>query len=984
MKLARNLIIFIFITFGTIQCTSWPSLIFMLLGGGGGKGGIIFLPPGNSPSSTEAGKDSTSPLVPSTGTGTGTNTGTGTGNDTNTPTGTGTGSDTTTPTGTGTGTPTGQTASIPAIQSSSTKQGSGSYTVGSLLEIELHFSEPVQVSGTPSIKLNNGQTVSYSSGSGTNSLIFSYTVASLDDIVGLDLSSSSSLSLNGGSIKNLDSSLDASLSVPSPGSANSISGQENIIIDTLPPTISNISSTNINGSYGQGSKVNIQLTFTEAVTVNNNSGTPFLTLNTSPTIANASYVSGSGTNTLFFTYIVSNGENSSDLDVTSLILNGSSIVDEAGNNVLLSPFPSGGSNSLSYNHNILINTIVPGISFLSGSSSGLESVSSVSLEVKLSEASLIETSVVFSVSAGTASGNGIDYTLNSGTLTFQPGETSKTITFSVIDDSIYETNETIVISLSSFSNLAPGNFIDHTYSILNNDPAPEISFMLPSSNGSESVNTVMIPVNVMGNTALGSNVSYTISGGSATGSGTDYTLSSGTLLFNPGETSKNIVLAITNDTLSELDETIEITLSNPNNASLGANTAFTYTINDNDAPLLAFDSTSASDSEANTSVNIPVSLTGPQSASVTVNYSVTAGTASGSGTDYTLRDGTLTFSAGETTKNITLAITNDTLSELDETIEITLSNPTNASLGANTAFTYTIQDNDAPLLAFDSTSASGSEATTSVNIPVSLSGPQSASVTVNYSVTAGTASGSGTDYTLSDGTLTFSAGETTKNITLAITNDTLSELDETIEITLSNPNNASLGVNTAFTYTIQDNDAPQLAFDSSSASGSEATTSVNIPVSLTGPQSASVTVNYSVTAGTASGSGTDYTLSDGTLTFSAGETTKNIVLAITNDTLSELDETIEITLSNPNNASLGANTAFTYTIQDNDAPLLAFDSTSASGSEATVSVNIPVSLSGPQSGAISIDYAISGGSATGSGTDYTLSSGTLLFNPGET
>ena len=79
---------------------------------------------------------------------------------------------------------------------------------------------------------------------------------------------------------------------------------------------------------------------------------------------------------------------------------------------------------------------------------------------------------------------------------------------------------------------------------------------------------------------------------------------------------------------------------------------------------------------------------------MTVDYAVT-GTATGSGTDYTLANGTLTISAGSTSGTITIAgIVNDSLDEANETVIVTLSNPSNASLGSDSVHTYTITDND--------------------------------------------------------------------------------------------------------------------------------------------------------------------------------------------------------------------------------------------------------------------------------------------------
>ena len=123
-------------------------------------------------------------------------------------------------------------------------------------------------------------------------------------------------------------------------------------------------------------------------------------------------------------------------------------------------------------------------------------------------------------------------------------------------------------------------------------------------------------------------------------------------------------------------------------------------------PTVAFNTTSSNGLESVSSADLQVDLSSVSALNVTVNYAVT-GTATGSGTDFTLANGTLTISAGDANDNITIAsIVNDLLDENNETVIVTLSNPTNATLGTNTVHTYTINDNDAlPSVAFNLTNS---------------------------------------------------------------------------------------------------------------------------------------------------------------------------------------------------------------------------------------------------------------------------------------
>ena len=280
-------------------------------------------------------------------------------------------------------------------------------------------------------------------------------------------------------------------------------------------------------------------------------------------------------------------------------------------------------------------------------------------------------------------------------------------------------------------------------------------------------------------------------------------------------------------------------------------------------PIVDFNITSSNGAESVSSAALTVDLSFASTQNVTVDYAVT-GTATGSGTDYTLANGTLTISAGSTSGTITIAgIVNDSLDEANETVIVTLSNPSNASLGSDSVHTYTITDNDStPVVDFNTTSSSGAESTSSKALTVDLSAASAQNVTVDYAVT-GTATGSGTDYTLANGTLTISAGATSGTITIAsIVDDALDEVNETVIVTLSNPSNATLGSDSVHTYTITDNDnTPVVDFNATSSNGAESTSSKALTVDLSAASGQDVTVDYAVT-GTATGSGTDYTLAN--------------------------------------------------------------------------------------------------------------------------
>ena len=200
--------------------------------------------------------------------------------------------------------------------------GTGDLRANRIVTLTVAFSEAVTVAGgTPTLLLNDGGIATHSSGSGSSSLTFSYTVRAGQNVADLAVSS---LSLNGATIK------DAA------GNAANLAGATNynpfgtLQVDTIAPTISSIVASGSGlsaggGTVGVGSVVIFTVDMSEMVKVK---GTPSLSLSDGGI---ATYTGGSGTSSLVFSYVVAPGESTPDLTITGLNLNGGSIVDGAGN-----------------------------------------------------------------------------------------------------------------------------------------------------------------------------------------------------------------------------------------------------------------------------------------------------------------------------------------------------------------------------------------------------------------------------------------------------------------------------------------------------------------------------------------------------------------------------------------------------------------------------------------------------------------------------
>jgi hypothetical protein len=244
----------------------------------------------------------------------------------------------------------------PVVKSVNSTAADGTYGAGAVLPITVTFSVPVVVTGTPTLTLETGASdavVSYSSGSGSRTLTFLYTVGVTHVSSDLDEASTSALALNGGTIQHASGNA-ATLTLPAPGAAGSLGANRNIVIDGAFPGVTGVSSVEANGTYLAGAVLHLTVTFSKSVTV---TGSPQLTLETGAVDGVAAYSSGSGTPTLQFVYTVAAGDASADLDYVSanaLALNGGTIQDSGGNDATLTLPTPGTTGSLGANRNLLI------------------------------------------------------------------------------------------------------------------------------------------------------------------------------------------------------------------------------------------------------------------------------------------------------------------------------------------------------------------------------------------------------------------------------------------------------------------------------------------------------------------------------------------------------------------------------------------------------------------------------------------------------
>jgi hypothetical protein len=612
-------------------------------------------------------------------------------------------------------------------------------------------------------------------------------------------------------------------------------------------------------------------------------------------------------------------------------------------------------------------------------------------------------------------------TLPTGTVTFAVSETTKTITVNVAGDSTVESDEDFTITLSSPTGATLGSPVFASGKIRNDDvEPPTLAIAATSANKPEGTGggstSFTFTVTRSGATSGTSSVSWAVTGsGTNAASANDFmggTLPAGSVTFAVSETTKTITVNVASDSTNETDEGFTVTLASPSGATLGTPATASGTIqNDDSPPTLAIAATSASKPEGtgggSTSFTFTVTRSGDTTGSASVSWAVTgSGTNAASANDFTgstLPVGSVAFAIGETTKTITVNVAADSTIETDEGFTVTLASPSGATLGSPATASGAIQNDDfPPTLTIVATSASKPEGTgggsTSFTFTVIRSGDTAGTSSVSWAVTgSGANAASANDFTggtLPFGTETFTAGQTTKTITVSVAADVSMETDEGFTVTLASPSGATLGTPATASGTIQNDDSlPTLAIAATSASKPEGTgggsTSFTFTVTRSGDTTGTSSVSWAVTgSGTNAASANDFTgstLPVGSVAFAIGETTKTITVNVAADSTIETDEGFTVTLASPSGATLRSPATAPGTIKNDDLPALSVtDARVTEGNAGTANVTLQVTLSEQSLSPVTVSYAAVDGTAKLADNDYTGAIGSVTFAAGET
>ena len=597
------------------------------------------------------------------------------------------------------------------------------------LNIGVQFDNNVNVTGTPQLAVSYGGTTyqaDYISGSGTNTLQFQVPIAAGTN--GEALTGVGSINLNGGGIRSSANGDFANLTLPGLIIPN------DIFLDNAAPTVAISTPSNPTAAF----PFDVSFTFSEEV----------------QNFTLADIMVGNGT--------ASNLQTADNTTFTA------DITPTAGNVTI--DVAAAAATDLAGNDNTaatqLAVTAWPGFSVSGGSViEGNSGTSNLTFTVTLPFAAsgTVEIDYSTEINTGTATA-GVDYTATSGTLTFNAGETSKTVAVPVNGDVTTERDESIrmFLDIGTITGNA-GIFTNNATGIIRNDDAI-INFNTASR--LEGSGPIPVVATLFGDVNGGFTVDVNTTGGSAT-SGVDFTTITGQTLTFTGTNGEQQTfnLAITDDNLVEQNETINLALSNlqGNSVPVDISQAGTATIANDDAAAVTIADVSGAENGGN--LTFTATLDNAVDGSFTVDVSTADGTATTADGDYTaITSQTLSFTgaAGET-QSFTVTPTDESVVEADETFSVSLSNLVPAAVPAATiditdgaTGTITNDDNATISIASISLSEDGGAGT----VAVTLDNPVQGGFSVTLSNTGGTAT-AGTDFTAINQTLNFAgtAGE---------------------------------------------------------------------------------------------------------------------------------------------------------------------------------------------------------------------------------
>ena len=341
-----------------------------------------------------------------------------------------------------------------------------------------------------------------------------------------------------------------------------------------------------------------------------------------------------------------------------------------------------------------------------GDAGGLEGDSGstqVQLSVTLSRPVNEIVEVSYSTTDGTAAA-GADYQADTGTATLQPGETSTTITVSLLGDTLEEGDEFFTVVLSEPQGAELGD-AEGQVTVIDDDQPPVLSIEdAQIVEGDEGQRSAVFTIRLEQQTKARIMVDFATRDGTALASDNDYVPVSGRLDFDSGEATVVLEVPVIGDLRPEDDETFFVDLSTPDGAVLGDPTAQGLIVDDDSeggGPGGSAGSIRLIPAESAMEGAGPAVIQVERFGGSTGVVSVLVSTANGSATagqDYQAFSQRIQWANGQSgPQAIEIPILNDAVREDGEVFGVVLSNPAGASLANPSQISVSIVDDDTPM-----------------------------------------------------------------------------------------------------------------------------------------------------------------------------------------------------------------------------------------------------------------------------------------------
>ncbi len=580
--------------------------------------------------------------------------------------------------------------------------------------------------------------------------------------------------------------------------------------------------------------------------------------------------------------------------------------------------------------------------------------------------------LVYYTVGGTAAG-GVRYQQLSGSAELAVGQAYADIPVYPYDDSVYDGNQTVTLTLLGTSSYSVGTPAEATITIREND-LPTVSVTAPvgaaDENGTEA-GVFRVSRSGLSDTAPALEVSYSYSGTAVLG--TDYeAIFSGMITIPAGASSADLTLLPVNNEFLDGTRTVILTLTSGSGYTLGDSISAVMSIIDDEMPVVTVEASDPLASENATDTGTyTIFRTGDLTLPMELTYTV-GGTATPD-VDYTALPGNVTIPAEASSVNVVVSALENQTPQIDKKVILSLSSSPSYYVGSSNQAEVIIVDDETPSVSVSAV-RNATESGTKGRFRISRVGSIQKPLLINYKV-GGTAVKK-VNYIALSGKITIPAGQVSKLLEVTPIDDNLTTGDLTVVVNLSETSRYLMGSSKSASISITDNDLPVATLVATQPYAVEGGLVKGVfTVTRDKAGSSPLTVKYTV-GGTAKAR-TDYKALPGSVTIPEGKASAVINVIPIDDNQSDLNRTVELTLNADPAYELGKPSVGIINISDKGLPEVNITVSDKYAAKPSDKGTFNIKRIGPTTAALVVKYTTGGTSANG--TDFVKLSGTATI-----